>query len=434
VAASFAAARSSAPPGARAVAVATSAAASAARCAVLCACLLPAPAAADPLTLAAALQRAVERSEALRAARAGVAGATETARAAGQLPDPNLRVGVENLPVTGPDAFSTARDFMTMKRIGISQEWVPQHKRALREAAARATVGRESVLAATATADTRLQTALAYLDAWFAEQGLELATQAERYLREAYETARARLAASAGGSPEVLALQAARGMAEDDTADIRQQRAIAAVALQRWVGVPPGTLAAVDRLPVPAEADWVAAHPTVLALERDVEVARQAAAVAAKERSPNWTWELAYSQRSGYSDMVSFGVSIPLQIAPERRQDRDTASRLAQLDRVQAELEEATRAAQAEYRSLAGDTDRLQARIARYRDAVLAPAQQRTAAALAAYRSNQAPLTALFDARNAHLDSQRRLLGLQRELARTEARLAFRPLDAGDAR
>jgi hypothetical protein len=51
---------------------------------------------------------------------------------------------------------------------------------------------------------------------------------------------------------------------------------------------------------------------------------------------------------------------------------------------------------------------------------VLIPAQQRTAAATAAYRSNQASLATLFDARHAEVDVQRKLLGVRRELAKRQ--------------
>ena len=127
------------------------------------------------------------------------------------------------------------------------------------------------------------------------------------------------------------------------------------------------------------------------------------------------------------------GVSIPLPLAPGQRQDRETASRLALVDKAQAELAEATRAARGEYRTLASDAARLQQRIARYATAVMAPASQRTAAALAAYRSNQLPLSALFEARRAEVEAGRKLLALQRDLARAQAQLSFRPLAQGGA-
>ena len=128
------------------------------------------------------------------------------------------------------------------------------------------------------------------------------------------------------------------------------------------------------------------------------------------------------------------GVSIPIPIAPSHRQDRETAAKLALVDKAEAGLAEAQRIATAEYRSLDADRERLAERIARYRVSVMEPAGQRTAAAMAGYRSNQTPLLALFEARHAEVVAQRKLLSLQRELARTRAQLAFKPVTEGGAR
>jgi outer membrane protein, heavy metal efflux system len=400
------------------------------RAAALAAAMLPYQLWAAPLSLESALQLAVQRSEAARAARAGVLSATETSRAAGQLPDPVLRVGIDNLPVTGADRFSTTRDSMTMKRIGISQEWVSPAKRAARQAAAEAAIDREAVQAQAAIADTRLQTALAYLDALYAAEALELTTLMEHHAHEELEAARARLASATGSSQEVLSLAGAKGRSEDASAELRQEQSAARLALQRWVGVMPDALAPVPHAPPPAEEGYVAGHPSVAAMRRDLELARRSAAVAGTERKPNWTWELAYGQRAGYSDMLSFGVGIPLPIAPGERQDREAAAKLALVEKAEAQMAEAMRAAAAEYRALSSDAQRLQQRIERYRGAVVIPAEQRTAVATAAYRSNQAGLVTLFEARHAEVEARRKILQLQRDLAKVRAQLAFRPLSS----
>lgn len=400
------------------------------RVAMLAAALLPYLATAAPLTLEEALRIAVKRSEAARAARAGALSATQAAHAAGQLPDPTLRVGIDNLPATGPDRFRTTRESMTMKRIGISQEWLSAEKRAARQAAADASLEREAVLVQTAIADTRRQAALAYADAFYAGESLKLAKRMERHAHEELEISLARLSSATGSSQEALALTSARGASEDETADILQQQSAAGIAFQRWVGAPPDDLQPPNTIALPSEEAYVAAHPTVALMQRDAEVARRAAAVTTSESKPNWTWEVAYGQRTGYSDMVSVGVSIPLPVAPGERQDRDTATKLALVEKAEADLAEATRAATAEYQSLRSDVQRLEQRIDRFRTGVVVPASQRTAAATAAYRSNQASLVVLFEARHAEVAAQRKLLGLQRELTKAQVQMAFRPLTA----
>lgn len=401
-------------------------------CAAATVAMLLAPQAnAAPLSLRAALAHATQRSEATRAARAGVLSASETAQAAAQLPDPMLRVGIENLPVTGPDRFSTTREAMTMKKIGISQEWLSREKRDARRSAAEAVVGREAVQPRIAAAEARLQTALAFVDAFYAAEAAALARQMEHHAHEELEAARARVASATGGSEEVLKLTASRGIFEDESSELRQQQAAARIALQRWVGIAVDELEPVGALPAPSEGEYVGGDPTVVALQKDVDVARGAVAVAASNRQPNWTWEVAYGQRTGYSDLVTVGVNIPLPVAPAARQDRDTAARVALVDKTEADLAEATRAATAEYRSLTSEVGRLRERIERYRSAVLAPAQQRTAVATAAYRSNQASLATLFEARHAEVEAQRKLLALERELTKRQAQLAYRPVAPG---
>ncbi|MDP9043909.1 MAG: TolC family protein [Pseudomonadota bacterium] len=396
--------------------------------------LLPAAAIAAPLTLDQALDLAVQRSEAARAARAGVASAAQAARAAGQLPDPVFRVGVDNLPVTGGDRFSTTRDTMTMKRIGIGQEWISGDKRAARQAAADAMLDRESVMVQAAAADVRLQTALAYLDAYYAGESLKLTAFAEHHLHEEFEAAKGRLSAASASAQEVLAASSARGIAEDESSEVRQQQSAARVALERWVGVASSELSPPAGLYAVAEQAYVDGHPSVLAARSDLEIARQDANLASSNRKPNWSWELSFGQRSGYSDMVSVGVSIPLPVAPAERQDREIGAKLALVDKAQAALAEATHAAQGEFRVLASDSRRLAERIERYQASVVVPAGERTTAAMAGYGANQLTLTTLFDARHMELQAQQKLLKLQRDLAKTQAQLVFKPLVAGDAR
>jgi outer membrane protein TolC len=395
------------------------------RVAVLAAALWPPLLSAAPLTLDEALTLAVQRSESRRAADAATGSAREAAKAASELPDPMLQVGIENLPVTDADRFSTTREGMTMKRVGISQEWLSRDKRHARQSVAEAMVRKEAVAARSAIAEVRLRAAIAYVDAFYAGRMRELTALNERHAREELVAARGRLASATGSSQEVLALEAARGLAEDANAEARQQQAAAGVILTRWTGVDAPELAESPNLAVPAEMDYVEAHPTVVAMQREVDLARNSATLTVENRKPNWTWQVAYGHRSGYSDMVSVGLSIPLPVAPGQRQDREIASKQALVDKAESDLLEARREAQGEYQALRSQADLLEERISRYRTAVVRPAEQRTAVATAAYRSGQSPLSTVFEARHAELDARRKVLALQSELAKTKARLVF---------
>ncbi|GAP34258.1 heavy metal RND efflux outer membrane protein, CzcC family [Piscinibacter sakaiensis] len=386
---------------------------------------------AAPLTLEQAVELAVQRSQMTQSARASAMSAAQMARAAGQQPDPMLTLGIDNLPATGRSRFSTNAEDMTMKRIGLAQEWVSVEKRAAREAAAQAMAGRETVMERVAAADARLQSALAYIEAYYAGEAAQLTALNERHAREELEAGKGRLATVSGSSAEVLGLASALGAAEDESAELLQQKGGFMATLQRWTGVTGDELSEPRLAVAPSQEGFVAAHPLVVARQREIDVARQEVEVARLNRKPNWSYEVSYGQRVGRPDLVSLGVSIPLPIAPDARQDRETAAKRALVDKAEADAEEARRAAAGEYAALANDARRLQERIDRLQAAVVEPLKQRTAATLAAYRSNRASLVMLFEARHAEVEAQRKVLNLRRDLAKVQAQLVFKPIALG---
>src|SRR5712691_7440229 len=86
----------------------------------------------DPLPLAEALKIGEKVSPRLAAQGAALAAATELVPRASELPDPKLRVGVDNLPVNGADRYRYDSDFMTMRKIGVMQDFPNAEKRRLR--------------------------------------------------------------------------------------------------------------------------------------------------------------------------------------------------------------------------------------------------------------------------------------------------------------
>src|SRR6266702_775052 len=85
-----------------------------------------------PLPLAEALKIGEEISPRLAAQGAALAAANELVPRASELPDPKLQVGVDNLPVNGADRFQYNSDFMTTRKIGITQDFPNREKRRLR--------------------------------------------------------------------------------------------------------------------------------------------------------------------------------------------------------------------------------------------------------------------------------------------------------------
>src|SRR5258708_37756956 len=77
---------------------------------------------AESLSVQDAQHRAVDRSRQLAAQDSAGRSSREIAGAAGQLPDPVLKIGVDNLPLNGEERVSGARDLTPMRRTRVMQE------------------------------------------------------------------------------------------------------------------------------------------------------------------------------------------------------------------------------------------------------------------------------------------------------------------------
>jgi outer membrane protein TolC len=303
-----------------------------------------------PLTLAEAQAIAARQSRALAAQAASVRAAREMAVAAGQRPDPVLRLGIGNLPVQGPERFSLDRDFMTMRSIGVMQEITRADK-----LAARSRRYEQEALAAQAEQDAarravRREAALAWVELQYAQRA---AAWLERQLAEARRQEVAALAAlrgARGSQAEVVAARPAPAQLEDRAAATARDVATGRIALARWIGDDAARpLAATGEVVAPPEASQIeqrlAAHPRLRALAQLEAAAEAQAAAADAARRPDWTVELMYSQRGrAFSDMVSVNLSVPLQVDRAQRQDRELAARHAEVLRRQADREDALRA------------------------------------------------------------------------------------------
>ena len=123
--------------------------------------------------------------------------------------------------------------------------------------------------------------------------------------------------------------------------------------------------------------------------------------------------------------MVSIGVSIPLQIAPGDRQDRDLAAKIALAEQARAQFEDALRMHTAEVRAMVAEWESDRERLTRIETSLIPIAAQRSAAALAAYRGNTGTLSAVLEARRNEGDTRMQALQLTADTARVWAQLNF---------
>jgi outer membrane protein TolC len=387
---------------------------------------------AAPLGLEQAQRIAVSRSHTLAGINAAVSASRDMAVAARQLPDPVIKLGVDNLPVGGPDRFSLSNDFMTMRRLGVMQELTRSDKRERRADAYLRAADKSLAEKDAVTAAIERDTAIAWLDSYFLR---ELSLLAAGQTAQAENEVAASEAAYRGGKgslADVLAARSALVMAQDRASDAARRSASAATMLARWIGAeaesPLAQLPALDTIPfdIAELGSRLAHHPQLGLLDRQVEAALAEVRSAEAARKSDWSVELAFQQRGpAYSNMVSIGVSVPLQWDRKNRQDRDVAAKAALAGQARAEREEAQRTHLAETRVMIEEWRNGRERLARFERDLQPLAAQRVVATLAAYRGGKAALTDVLAARRGETEVAVQALELRMATARLWAQLHF---------
>ncbi len=389
--------------------------------------------AADPLTLIEAQRIAVGRSQQLVAQDALTTAAREQAVAAGQLPDPVLKLGIDNLPANGPDRFSLTRDFMTMRRVGVMQEISRAEKRQLRTEKLERDADRVQAQRQLTLANVQRDTALAWLDRYYAQAQRELLQQQVEETQLQVQAADSAFRTSRGSQADVFAARAAVITLQDRLSQIDRQSRSATLMLARWVGAsaaerPTSGSPPWQTTPLQGDisTDHLKRHPDLLAISAEIDAAETEARLAQANKKSDISIEASYAQRGpAFSNMLSIGVSIPLQWDQKNRQDRELGAKLAMVDEAKARYEDMLRNHEAEIRVWLNDWQTGKERVVRYREELIPIARQRTEAALTAYRIGKSDLAAGLLARRDEIDVRMQALTLEMETARSWAQINF---------
>lgn len=347
----------------------------------------------------------------------------EAARAAA-LPDPTLVLAVDSLPVNGAGAWRLGSEDMTMRRIGLQQDWPSRRKRDARQAEADARVDVAAGEAELSRLDAERLAGAAWIEVWAAEAEQAIQTDLRADAERAADLARAQLAGGAAAADAIAARQVlaeadnllARGVTDIEAARLGLARWYPAGAQQPLAPLPDFGDDIVDTARLRARLDDQAALRVWAEREH---AADSAVAVAQAGRRPDLGFAASYGARSaGLSDLLMLEVRVGLPLFARGRQDRDVAARLAERDAVQAEHEDARRIQREQLERLLLRWHSLQAEARRYAAELVPLAQDRSAVALAGYSGGGA-LQSWIDARRTELDTRRRAVQVRAELART---------------
>lgn len=393
------------------------------------------PATGLTLSIGSAVEQALARDAGLQELERRARALDHLAIADSALPDPELILAAEGLPIDDP----LSSDMMTMYRIGLRQRFPAGDSRRLaadrRTAQARAV---EADVRARAL-EVTLQTRLAWLE-WTSARAsanrvdamLEQLRQQVSIIQRRFQTGTGRLQDESQALLELALLERRQVDARTAIDDARAQ-------LERWIG-PWRPVEIFPRLPEwtlksTSSEDWqaqLARNPELIAASLRVEAGDINAELARQAYRPKWMLEAGYGHQRGedpmgrrMSDKLFAMASISLPLFAADRQDRQVDAALAERDAQQAQ-------SHLVMQRLSGELVRQQAlkeRLAERRELletrILPRAQATVDATLSAYEADRATFEELISARLRQLeidldliDTRRRQLGVIARIAR----------------
>ncbi len=393
--------------------------------------------AAEPaaLSLAEAQRLAVLRDAGRLAIESESGALREMSVAAGQLPDPEARIGAVNVPT---DSFDLGAEDMTMLEVGIMQRFPAGDSRRLQ----RAGLDHRAQAADAEAGERARSVALAVERAWreldYQDQSLALLGEQLRWGHALVESIEASYRSGEGSQTELLDARLMLLDIEERAIDARREQDVAQAELERWIG--PGRamnrvaapLRVADLPPLGALVERIASHPR-LEQRAQQRLAAQAAADLARERyKPSFGVDVSYGFRQGAGmaggtrpDMLTAMLTFDVPLFTRDRQDRDAAAARAMLRVADAGVDDESRELEGRLRAEHARATRLAELIALYQQQVERLADVSHESTLSAYGAGDAPLEEVISTQQRVLAVRDRVLRLRADYAISRAELDY---------
>lgn len=351
-----------------------------------------------PLTLAEAEDLALAAEPGQLALEAQAAALDERAISARELPEPTLRVGLNNFPLES-GGFST--EGMTQIGIGYRQAFPRGSTRSLSFDKFGLMSDQMSENAAARARNVRSATQKTWLELYFLDRADALIREARPFFFDLAEITRSLYAVGRKNQQDVLRAELELSRLDDRLIDIERRRAQTRAALAEWIGDDAqrpiaGNFPNWSTLPALADLEaGLMRHPALLAADAAVAASEAGVKIADQGFKPTWALDVGYAYRDGNlpngdprSDMVTVGVTVGLPFFNKTSldstlsaalQDR-TAARSSRL-RLERELKRQLESEYAQWRELSR-------RLALYDSQILRQSREQANASLLAYQSD----------------------------------------------
>jgi outer membrane protein TolC len=376
---------------------------------------------AVPLTLAEVEDRATVADPGQQALRAKAAALHERGVVAGELPDPTLRVALNNFPIQS-GGFST--EGMTNAAIGLMQSFPAGKTRSISERRYQWLANEMQENAEARERNVLAAARQAWLEVYYWEQAFGLVTESRPFFEDLVTITRSLYSVGRKNQQDVLRAELELSRLDDRLIEIERQRSRSRAALGEWIGseasrpVAPN-LPAWSQVPaLESMQEALQQHPMLRAADAQID-AQSAGVDLANERSkPNWALDLAYSYRDGSlptgeprSDFVSVGVTVGLPFFRKKSINSNLSAALQEKTAAQSTREQTLRGLGSQLDAEYARWNDLARRLSIYESQILGLSRSNVDASLFAYRSDQGDfanvMRACVDDLNTRLDHMR---------------------------
>ena len=370
------------------------------------------PAAANFLTIDAAVSAVRESNPGLAGIRARAEALAAVPSQVGTLPDPKIGFSSLNLPT---NSFALDQEPMTQLQIGLRQTFPFPGKLKLRERIASLNAEAAFLNVDELTLDLVAAVKSVWWQMAYLREADKIVEQNRQLMREFVEIASTKYEVGRGLQQDVLLAQLELSKLADLAIQIEGQFETAQARLNvllDWPAARRSTLPERVSSTLPElrpdhelQALAVQSRPVIAGMEKDVEAAESAVELAQKDYFPDLDFNAGYGFRGGESavgssrpDFVSFGfsVSVPIFLAQKQARALDQ-KRSEMLGRSYALADEKARVRGAVATAVA-DYERARNSASLFRTGIIPQARQTVASMLAAYQVNKVDFLNLVQA------------------------------------
>lgn len=389
---------------------------------------------AIPLTLVEAEDLALANEPGQVALFARSAALEERSVVVGQLPDPMLRIGLNNFPI---DSGGFATEGMTNAMVGVRQTFPPGKTRSI---STRQLQSMSAEMAQNADArglDVLSAARHSWLESYYWDHAHALVSESRPFFGDLATVTRSLYAVGRKNQQDLLRAELELSRLDDRLIEIERRRASARAALGEWVGNNADRPIA-SKLPewnqVPALASLrsnLLQHPAIEAAEAKID-ARVAGVDLANQRSrPGWALEAGYSYRDGFlpngqprSDFISVNVTVGLPFFRKKSIDSTLSAALHERRAAQESKQQILRRLTSQLDAEYARWQDLTRRMSLYEERILEQTGDQARAALVAYQSDSGDFADVMRGYIDDLNARLEHIRLQVERAQSYATLA----------